>query len=315
MLSKKFDNSEVKSSDVFIDLPQEAIPENLLPTVQAAKDGPAGPARSVATLALRDNSPVPVKCKVTLREWWLEQFDGVMQLRASLEADDSRLLGGNQQVCLWHLGLAKAAEGNPWWHIRFFVLGHRRQWPKRIWFLDWHSVDQFMPEGRDALSLKENYPEMYDWVRETLVTGRAIPPPPFNSITQQEWHEKRREKRAAIAKEKAEQRRLRAQDKYRKRYAIKKGYRDWRRKELAAKLPPDSHEPILRCIEIMWDEKRPLSLRKQAPLERLAQRVIGQYLGLPEEQVEAWLSLQLAEGRIAYKMVSTKTKMKGLKVL
>jgi hypothetical protein len=302
--------SEQRLDDSPLDPFRDASLSYQLPPVQAFEDSPAGPAGIVvAPLRSLDDGRSMSGNDSTADEpaergpvRWLAEFREVTRLQGP-DPLTHRFVAGDGMWMLWRKRVEKGGD----WRSYMLYLLHEAA-VKRVWSFGWSREEVRMSDTRDTRLLKLHHPQVYEWVRRVALQGaeRAGPVPSVKVMSPKEW---RRRKRSLEGGKYDEYRRQYQRERYQR-------LREKRVEEVAQADIPDEAKPVVMlALQQLWQMKRPLSLRKQAPAERYAPAILAQNLSLPEEQVKAWLKRQVAEGRIAEEMISTKTKMRGLRVL
>ena len=319
MIDSKSREKEVNSQGVIVVVEDKQQDKCELQPVQAFEDSPACPARSVATLMLRDTSPVHVEVgsteqdePKTLREWWFEQHLAIMAMRNPLEPDDCALLAGDERFTLWRTDLAKMSRYAPWCNARLYLLGGKQEYPKRVWRINFNPETKVIRDTGDLAKLEEHLPEMAKWVRAVLLQGATSDPPRVVVPTRRSWLKTRKTKvpRKTPAEKKARRKQYEAG-----KYQSKATARREKQETLANQVTAEMAEVFLVAIQMMWEAKTPCSIRRQAGMKRFAPAIFAEGSGLLEEVIEAWIKRMIAEGRIAEEMSCRKMRQKGLKVL
>lgn len=309
MSKKKVGNSEVYSPVLFMHGFSQSIRGDSPPPVQASKDSPADPAGSVASLSLRDNSPVPVEVGST--EWvnrWREEFKSYTGLKGP--SLGSVFLAGDERWTLWHVRTpVREAKGKmgKWKSIKIYFTAPKRTVLKRSWYFGWHSEKHRVSSTEDTKKLEKWHPEILEWAVNVLKSGQRIRPPASTVKTFAEhWREN--------ARKAAKTRKARRQEYERKRYEARKAEKQARLQNIV--MPSEDRENMLEMIQSAWEAKRPYSIWPQTKAyKRHAPTALAEVCPYPEEIIEAWLKSLITAGLIAEEMVSTKTKLRGLKVL
>jgi hypothetical protein len=207
---------------------------------------------------------------------------------------------------------ANAFSKDTWQNWQGYKLFLNAKAPKHTWYLGWNRVTKSFAKGRDPDLLEKYYPQIKDWIQDVLLGAQAVQPPEVHIRSLKKWNaEKKRQRIKERGYSDAERDRMRA----RRNYELKKAARQAQKMIPLTPLPSSIEEVLFVALQTLWETKTPLSIRRQAPKERFAPAIFAESLGLPEKQIEGWIKRQVAEGRIAEEMVSTKTKMRGLRVI
>jgi hypothetical protein len=294
------------------------------PPVQALEDSPASPARSVATLALRDTSPVLVRsgnteqelarARVARQEWgerWAEGYREETGLTGPHEG--AKFVAGDEKWTLWYEGRHVSKKGSS--YIVWKLYYRKAKAAKRVWLLgETQSDEGRLVKNKDAELLEMYMPEMHKWVSNAVErgvnAGPLLDPPPGGLMpTRKRLRRIRRKERGEL-----EPREKKLQNE-RERYSERRVEARKRYTEAANEVSEKDAQTMLVAIHQAWEAKTPFSFWKQAGMERYAPAIFGQVLGLSEMAVSSWITNMIIDGRIAQEIVSTKTKKKGLKVL
>lgn len=310
---------EVFSDGVFVDVYNKQPSTHEPPLVQAFEDSLADPARSVATLALRDNSPVHVKNGSTeqegmrvLQQWWCEQHVTVMAMRKPLDVSDSVLLAGDERFTLWRTDLERMQPFEPWRNARLYLLASKQEYPKRVWRLNYNREIKAVRDTQDFIKLEVHFPALAKWVRAVLLDGSRSEPPRIEMPTRRSWLKTRMTSRPKRTPEEVEARRRQtAKEAYAKEVEAKRR----QQQSLADEMPLIMADVCLSALHELWEAKTPLSIRRQAGMQRFAPEILSKLTGVFSGSLEAWIKRMIAEGRIAEEVVCKKTKLRGLKVL
>jgi hypothetical protein len=310
-----------------------------------ATDDAADPAKSVASLSLRNTSQVHVMSEQIacsegtlaeadqredeaeerswserkIREWQNRALQLRGKRRITGPEADWEFVAGDEVWELWMLPKAKgppkkanAFSKDTWQNWQGYKLFLNAKAPKHTWYLGWNRVTKSFAKGRDPDLLEKYYPQIKDWIQDVLLGAQAVQPPEVHIRSLKKWNaEKKRQRIKERGYSDAERDRMRA----RRNYELKKADRQAQKMIPSEPLPSNIEEVIFASLKMFWDMKAPLSIRRQAPRQRFAPAIFAESLGLPEKQIEGWIKRQIAEERIAEEMCCRKMRRRGLKTL
>jgi hypothetical protein len=234
---------------------------------------------------------------------WQEAFQKATKFKGpNLKAD--RYLAGDALWSLWRRGGGRSGKGG-WRNYSIYLIS--KSAPKRVWHVGWHPDGDRIAGSVDSKALQDHYPQVLEWVKSVAKHGPRMPPT-VKIQTRENWiRQKRRYSGGAYEERRRERQRGYYRAKRSKTLELQAG--------LANEVSPSVAEVCLSALHELWEAKTPLSIRRQAGMQRFAPEILSKLTGVSSDSLEAWIKRMIAEGRIAEEVVCKKTKLRGLKVL
>lgn len=208
----------------------------------------------------------------------------------------------------WELWERVNSQGSTWqnWKLICRVKGAI----KVAFWIGWHKGESRFAHGNDAKVLMESYPEIGTWVAEVASGRLDAPVPKVKVLTHAEKWEAWRQKRDA---ERGYTKRDIRNAQARRRYERER--QESMQRKAAVEIPLGAEQLVMRELAEAWEAKRPYSMRRAAPVERQAAKMLRKRAGVDEDVLQDWIVLQVKKGRIAEEMFDKRNRTKGLKPL